>query len=574
MAYTALYRKYRPSNFANVVGQDVVVDILKNSIINNKISHAYLFTGPRGTGKTSIAKIFAHAVNCTDFNGDICGKCFNCVNLLTNDSDIIEIDAASNNGVDEIRALRDNSKLLPSFCKYKIYIIDEVHMLSIGAFNALLKTLEEPPSHVIFILATTEPNKIPLTILSRCQRFDFQKISIDQLISRLKYIVENENRVVSDDVLLKIAEVSDGGLRDAINLLDQALSLPDELITIEEIYKLSGYVSSEFIQSLFLSLTNFNYKDLLTYCNDISSNGLNYRSIVDSLLILIRDYSIYSKLSDYFDYEYTEFLKQISLNSNQISKITFYLNDLAKELKNSFNQGMLFEIYMIQIANLFDNNKKISNNKDLIEANEANIDTSQNEIVNDASMKELINNAKITSEPQKKSNSDDEVINNNLEEENTINNYLIRIRINNVFAEADKKILIDINNNYDKLYDFVSNKTYNILANLLLNGKVVVASSKYLLFAFNNSSDVINFNKKISQIEGFVKEIFDNSYKVIALTNDEWNKCKEDFIKNKKNNIKYVFVEENDVQLEQGEFYSDLENSALDIFGNDTVSVK
>ena len=277
-------------------------------------------------------------------------------------------------------------------------------------------------------------------------------------------------------------------------------------------------------------------------------------------------------MPDYFDHEYTEFLKQISLNSNQISKITFYLNDLAKELKNSFNQGMLFEIYMIQIANLFDSNKEISHSKDLIESKVANIDTSQNEIVNDASMKEPINDAKITSEPQIK--SDDEVINNNLEEEKTINNDLIHIRINNVFAEADKKILIDINNNYDRLYDFVSNKTYNILANLLLNGKVVVASSKYLLFAFDNSSDVINFNKKITQIEGFVKEIFDNSYKVIALTNDEWNKCREDMIKNKKNNIKYVFVEENDVQLEQGEFYSDLENSALDIFGNDTVSVK
>lgn len=191
MAYTALYRKYRPSNFASVVGQEVVVDILKNSILNNKVSHAYLFTGPRGTGKTSIAKILAHAVNCLNFNGDICGECEVCKNLEINDSDIIEIDAASNNGVDEIRTLRDNVKLLPSFCKYKIYIIDEVHMLSTGAFNALLKTLEEPPSHVIFILATTEPNKIPLTILSRCQRFDFNKISNEKLVSRLLYIARH-----------------------------------------------------------------------------------------------------------------------------------------------------------------------------------------------------------------------------------------------------------------------------------------------------------------------------------------------------------------------------------------------
>lgn len=240
MAYTALYRKYRPTNFSSIVGQDVIVDILKNSIINNKVSHAYLFTGPRGTGKTSTAKILAHAVNCLNFTNDICGECSICKSLDLNDNDIVEIDAASNNGVDEIRSLRDNVNLMPAFCKYKIYIIDEVHMLSTGAFNALLKTLEEPPSHVIFILATTEPNKIPLTILSRCQRFDFNKINMNDLVSRLKYIVNEEGRVVSDNILEQIAKISDGGLRDAINLLDQVLSLPDENINIDEVEKLSG----------------------------------------------------------------------------------------------------------------------------------------------------------------------------------------------------------------------------------------------------------------------------------------------------------------------------------------------
>ena len=200
MAYTALYRKYRPTNFSSIVGQDVIVDILKNSIINNKVSHAYLFTGPRGTGKTSTAKILAHAVNCLNFTNDICGECSICKSLDLNDNDIVEIDAASNNGVDEIRSLRDNVNLMPAFCKYKIYIIDEVHMLSTGAFNALLKTLEEPPSHVIFILATTEPNKIPLTILSRCQRFDFNKINMNEIMSDLKLADWQVNKLYNNSM--------------------------------------------------------------------------------------------------------------------------------------------------------------------------------------------------------------------------------------------------------------------------------------------------------------------------------------------------------------------------------------
>ena len=243
MAYTALYRKYRPSNFASVVGQEVVVDILKNSILNNKVSHAYLFTGPRGTGKTSIAKILAHAVNCLNFNGDICGECEVCKNLEINDSDIIEIDAASNNGVDEIRNLRDNVKLLPSFCKYKIYIIDEVHMLSTGAFNALLKTLEEPPSHVIFILATTDPHKVLPTILSRCQRFDFKKVSVNKIHERLKDICEQENITIEDTALDEISRLANGGLRDALSILDQVNAYSDDKITSDDVHEVNGTIT-------------------------------------------------------------------------------------------------------------------------------------------------------------------------------------------------------------------------------------------------------------------------------------------------------------------------------------------
>ena len=222
MAYISLYRKYRPKKFEDVVGQEVVVKILKNSIKENKIAHAYIFAGPRGVGKTSIAKIFSKAVNCLNpIYGDLCENCDVCSNDTDNEIDIIEIDAASNNGVDEIREIRNSIKLMPTRLKYKVYIIDEVHMLSISAFNALLKTLEEPPSHAIFILATTEVNKIPSTVISRCQKFDFEKITPKLIEKQLNKILELENKINSDKIVKLIDKISEGGIRDAINLLDQ-----------------------------------------------------------------------------------------------------------------------------------------------------------------------------------------------------------------------------------------------------------------------------------------------------------------------------------------------------------------
>ena len=220
---TALYRKYRPDNFENIIGQSQVTDVLKNQIKEDKISHAYVFSGTRGTGKTSTAKVFAKSLNCQNYSQEN-GPCNHCESCLNDYVDTIEIDAASNNSVDNIRALKDNIIYRPSFGRYKVYIIDEVHMLSIGAFNALLKTLEEPPEHVIFILATTEINKIPATILSRCQKFEFKKVSIEDIKSRLKFIVENENIPYDVDAIDYIATMSDGGLRDAISTLDQVIA--------------------------------------------------------------------------------------------------------------------------------------------------------------------------------------------------------------------------------------------------------------------------------------------------------------------------------------------------------------
>ena len=569
MAYTALYRKYRPSNFASVVGQEVVVDILKNSILNNKVSHAYLFTGPRGTGKTSIAKILAHAVNCLNFNDDICGECEVCKNLEINDSDIIEIDAASNNGVDEIRTLRDNVKLLPSFCKYKIYIIDEVHMLSTGAFNALLKTLEEPPSHVIFILATTEPNKIPLTILSRCQRFDFNKISNENLVSRLLYIATQEGKNIDKSILEYIAEISDGGLRDAINLLDQVISLPQESVTLEEIDRLSGRISQNTLFELLNAISTGNYVSILNISDIIYGEGKNYKDIADGMLAIVRDLSINFEVDSYFNKDYSSKLATINIPFDKLISITSLLNELIKELKNSNDPKMLFDIYMVNICNSLSSKGNLSVKKEDIN-NSQTVELKNKEVNNISNIKENKEKLDINKDSDEETINEETVNTSN----DTINGDLKNIRINNVLAEADKKILNNIVKLYDKIGDYVSNKVYNTLSILLLDGHVVVASTKYLLFAFESEEDVTLFDNNYKQIELFIKEVFEETYKVAAVTKKEWQRIKEDFIKNKKNQIPYVFIDENDVKLDMGVSFNDLENSALDLFGEDTISVR
>ena len=331
--YYALYRKYRPKDFDSVVGQDIIIKTLKNSIINNSYSHAYMFFGPRGTGKTTVSKIFARSVNCiNNNNGCSCGKCDACKISYSNECvDIIEIDAASNNGVDEIRELKNNINLVPASLKYKVYIIDEVHMLSIGAFNALLKTLEEPPEHVIFILATTDPQKVPETIISRCQCFSFKRISNDDIINRLSYVCKSENIKIDADVIRKIAILSDGGLRDALGILDKLTSYTDSKITIEILNEVNGIVSDEQIYSFVDFVCRGDIKNTLLYIDDFNSCGRNIIQITVQIINYLRDYIV-----DYY------------LNNNE-SNLSI---DLLQNFVNTLNEK-LFDIKRSSIPKIY-----------------------------------------------------------------------------------------------------------------------------------------------------------------------------------------------------------------------------
>lgn len=290
MAYQALYRKYRPTNFDEVVGQTHIIQTLKNAIVQNRIAHAYLFCGPRGTGKTSIAKIFAKTLNCTNSQDAPCGVCENC-KMAANGShpDIIEIDAASNNGVDEVRNLIDKVKYAPMQGKYKIYIIDEVHMMTSGAFNALLKTIEEPPAHVIFIFATTEPNKVLPTIISRCQRFDFNKVSMHDIKYRLSVVCKNEGIEIDENGLTLIAQLADGGMRDALSILDQCVAYCSSHIDVNDIRKIYGVVTSEDIGKLFYSVYK---KDVDSFVKDIqkySDMGMDIKRLTADFIHMLKD---------------------------------------------------------------------------------------------------------------------------------------------------------------------------------------------------------------------------------------------------------------------------------------------
>jgi len=561
MAYVSLYRKYRPHRFSDVVGQNIIVEILKNSIVENKIGHAYIFSGPRGTGKTSVAKIFAKAVNCLNNNkGDVCEKCDVCTNNQAEEIDIVEIDAASNNGVDEIREIRSNAKLLPSTYKYKVYIVDEVHMLSTSAFNALLKTLEEPPSHVIFILATTEFNKIPVTVVSRCQKFDFKKIKNKDIIERLKYILKEENKELDDEIVEFLAKLSDGGLRDAINLLDQVLSLNKEKITLEDVYKITGYVNDDKIFDLLEQMFAGNINNTLKLVEEYAEEDKNYAFLCNKVIDVLKDILIHNNVNNYFSRKYEEKLDTFSkIDVDKIIKVLEIMIELRNEFKKSNDQRILMEVYLLKALLLFDIN--VDNKEEIKETDAKEIEEKEPNIkadVNSITDKNTTENKEIK-EPVK------EIPKNNSSE---TSDELKNIKINNAFYGANKELKMEFIDKFDGIGDYLSNKEYTSIINLLQKSTPEVVSDKNIIFTFKKEIDSNLFNINIEEIQKLLKLIYKKKYSVIAISEEEWKKLKNEYIQNIKNNVKYEYIEE---KIKKKTKVSELQTSVESIFGEEYV---
>ena len=356
MAYKALYRKYRPSTFEEVVGQKHVVMTLQNAIKNNKLAHAYLFCGPRGTGKTSVAKLLAKTINCTSENKP-CGHCANCIDIQeSTHPDVVELDAATNNGVDEVRELIEKVKYAPMQGKYKVYIIDEVHMMTSSAFNALLKTLEEPPEYCIFILATTEPHKVLPTIVSRCQRFDFNKVSVPVIKERLRYIVGQEGITCDDDALQLIAELAEGGMRDALSVLDQCIAYSQNNITAEDVSTVYGIATNAEKLDLLKAVRNKDVQKSMAMVNDFSGRGIDLQRLTLDLINLCKETVIYSYSGKGNLLEKTTVAQAEDLlrnfTSDELLKCIDYLMDTTGKYKDSSDSMSYLEVCLLKMMNI------------------------------------------------------------------------------------------------------------------------------------------------------------------------------------------------------------------------------
>ena len=549
--YQALYRKYRPKSFDDVVDQKYIIETLKNSILNDKISHAYMFFGPRGIGKTTVAKIFARAVNCTNnSNGNPCEKCDSCIASAEKECvDIIEIDAASNNGVDEIREIKSKVNLVPNSLKYKVYIIDEVHMLTAGAFNALLKTLEEPPKHVIFILATTDPQKVSSTIISRCQCFSFKRISDDCNVNRLREISDLEKIEIDDETLKQISIYSDGGLRDSLSTLDKLSSYKNGKITVEDFYEINDMISKSDLEDFYKIIISADIKQMILKLDKFYSSGKNIVEIMNQFLIFLKD-----KIVDYY-------LSGTNIDVYRTEKLLVKLNENMFELKKASKPYIYVEILLLDYMNSIGNSNKIIS-REIISKDESlgNSSTSVNENSIAEVNGEPDNVDKVNDEP----NSIDDSINvdesvneeknvsidsNDVESDLDYLHKLMSVRVHNVLALASKAEKNADLERINGLNDYVFDQKIGYIVSEILNGTLRASSENGMIISYEYQSVVDQNLNNLESIMEVYSKITTTDKKIVFITDEEWENEKKRYIEFTKSGNKYKIEEEPVVEV-------------------------
>ncbi len=592
MSYKALYRSYRPQTFGEVAGQEHIVTTLKNAIKENRISHAYLFAGPRGTGKTTVAKLLAKALNCTGENPP-CDQCPNCKAITVGEHpDVIEIDAASNNGVDEVRDLIDKVKYAPINGKYKVYIIDEVHMMSTGAFNALLKTLEEPPAHIVFVLATTEPHKILPTIISRCQRFDFKKVENHDIISRLEYVLKSENKKYELPALESVAKLAEGGMRDALSILEQCLAYNNEL-TVESVNMVYGLLSMDNKISFIRQLLSKDIKGVLTSLDNMLSGSIDIKRLTFDLVDVLKDIIIYKNTQDVSILFVLTQQDVDNLAPYILVEEAFEIIDILIEASSHYSQSLdantYFELAMLKICNRIkeENKLAIDNSKAIEQVNILPVkdtakaipvveetDSLPEEVIEDEIIEEELNKGVIEYDPEieesipeeLKAKADDitetvvpeevaegtletvisnsdvslpvgEDISQEIDENIIVNKSPENIEVSfsdilNILVQADRRVLNDIKEKWTVIARYRFNLNTAKFASMLCDGKPVAAAPGGIIVAFEHQPNVneVNETQNYYQLKNFLKEVLGENYDFIAIKNSLWPDMRSKYI--------------------------------------------